>query len=510
MSTTCSETAAESADRGSAPRTLKPEKCLRIVSLLLCCILMVTFGCVQGHNLGAAFSNDYDEGVYLCSARALNHGSPLFSSIFSSQPPVFIESLAFCFRVFGESVETGRGMILFFALLGLLAIAWITWQLISPLSAPVAMLCLVLPTSFFHTARTCAAEMPSLSLGLLAIGCALSSRGRWQLAWLAGAGICFAIGALFKLLVVPLALPLVLIACFPTGWLEAGGWRLCPLRSCLIPRLLAFVVPGLLAAAAIIARYDLRSVFDQTVRFHEASKAAYPVHLLSNCDTLLRAASGSCGIAVLSIIGLVLLWRTHSATCLWLCAWALAVTSFLATHSPLFDRHLILLLPPFAVAASACFAALSGRTWQSWLLTAYFLALPLIGFEPNSVQVRFSPLNCWQSLSTSFPADEREVMQLIQARAAPADYIVSDQQMQAFRAGRLVPPGLCDTSYNRIASGYLSASEAIKASRGARLVIFWTGRLERLSEYHQWICSNYKLVTKHDDKEIYSKGDLVK
>jgi hypothetical protein len=85
--------------------------------------------------------------------------------------------------------------------------------------------------------------------------------------------------------------------------------------------------------------------------------------------------------------------------------------------------------------------------------------------------------------------------------------------MQVFRAGRLVNPNLCDTSFNRIASGYLKASQAIKSAEGAKLIVFWTHRLDSLPEFRQWVDSNYRVYMEFGNKRIYvpaPTGELPK
>ena len=94
-------------------------------------------------------------------------------------------------------------------------------------------------------------------------------------------------------------------------------------------------------------------------------------------------------------------------------------------------------------------------------------------------------------------------MALINAATKPDDFVVSDQQMQAFRTGRLVPPDLCDTSIVRIKSGYLTTEQAIKAASNAKMIIFWTGRLEMLPGFQEWVRNHYRLAVQIDGRLVY-------
>src|SRR5215470_20269008 len=62
---------------------------------------------------------DYDEGVYWQSLRAVAAGRPLFSSVYSSQPPGFLLLLTPAHLVGGGSIVGDRLGILAFSLAGL-------------------------------------------------------------------------------------------------------------------------------------------------------------------------------------------------------------------------------------------------------------------------------------------------------------------------------------------------------------------------------------------------------
>ena len=51
---------------------------------------------------------DYDEGVYWQSLRAMASGHPLFTSVFSSQPPFFLLSVYPFYMLFGQSIAAAR------------------------------------------------------------------------------------------------------------------------------------------------------------------------------------------------------------------------------------------------------------------------------------------------------------------------------------------------------------------------------------------------------------------
>ena len=103
------------------------------------------------------------------------------------------------------------------------------------------------------------------------------------------------------------------------------------------------------------------------------------------------------------------------------------------------------------------------------------------------------------------PQDEATAVAAIRSNSKAADVVVSDQQMQVFRSGRSMPAALCDTSFVRIQCGYLTDDDAIEASRDAKVIIFWTGRLAALKRYEAWVAANYRPIESGDreDRKIY-------
>jgi hypothetical protein len=73
--------------------------------------------------------------------------------------------------------------------------------------------------------------------------------------------------------------------------------------------------------------------------------------------------------------------------------------------------------------------------------------------------------------------------------------IITDDQGLAFLAARDVPPGLTDTSYTRISTGYLQAREVIDQAEQYKvsLVLFWTGRLSSMPEVVEWAEKRFPL-----------------
>src|SRR5205809_6322732 len=145
-----------------------------------------------GRSLHAA--TVYDEGVYLASVDALEHGQRLGSSVFASQPPGFYVLLEAERAVFGGSVGSMRTAMLLLALVGCLSAYYVGRVIVGPLGGFIAMALVATPWRVEDEAVRIRADFPSVALSLIAIALALFAVRRSGAAGLVAA--TFAGGAL--------------------------------------------------------------------------------------------------------------------------------------------------------------------------------------------------------------------------------------------------------------------------------------------------------------------------
>ena len=88
-------------------------------------------------------------------------------------------------------------------------------------------------------------------------------------------------------------------------------------------------------------------------------------------------------------------------------------------------------------------------------------------------------------------------VEFVEQHTGPDDYVITDEPLLAFYAGRRVPPNLIDCSVVRIASGRLIAADLIRETedRSPRAIVLWKdGRFSTyLSDYVEWFASRYML-----------------
>jgi len=145
---------------------------------------------------------DYDEGVYWESLRAMAAGHPLFTSVYSSQPPGFLVAMA-PFYVVGHGVASARAGVLVFFAVALLAAYASTRTLLGTRAALVATVLLAADPLMLRQSVALQADGPAMALGLVALAmAAFSTRRRGADAQVAAllAGAALMLALLVKLL----------------------------------------------------------------------------------------------------------------------------------------------------------------------------------------------------------------------------------------------------------------------------------------------------------------------
>jgi hypothetical protein len=105
----------ENAGNENAPRmnAAAPFRLLRKASGVL--LAAVFFGAVfLFSTFRERFETDLDEGVEVMKGLLLARGYPMYTQIWSDQPPLLTYLLAGAFRIFGFEVDVGRILVLFF------------------------------------------------------------------------------------------------------------------------------------------------------------------------------------------------------------------------------------------------------------------------------------------------------------------------------------------------------------------------------------------------------------
>lgn len=451
-------------------------------------------------------SRDYDEGVYWQSLRAMASGHPLFTSVFSSQPPFFLLSLYPFYMLFGQSIAAARFGVAVFAMIGVIAMYWLGRELGGHWVGLAAAALLTIDPLFLHEARTLQAEAPALALEILSVALAVSAMrrmGRARVLLALASGVSLALGTLMKLLDVVAVVPIILYLGAPIfaafddgdgGVRQPDGEALRPaIRESLAP-LGWIIVGGVVGCVAVLAPFagSFGALWDQVVRFHLAAAHAEPASLLHNARTI-AGGMKTLGIPALLALGLAL-WR-RSWRMLPPLLWLMASGLLLVRQAPLFDHHIVLVIPCLALIAALGLTSApwpTSATSRQWLGYGFSAALALV-FLIGAVLGARSALSDARAPGSSV----QQSVAAIAALTTPNQPIVSDDQYLAALADRSTPPELVDTSSVRISAKYLTAAqlEEILSRPDTRFVVLATGRLQEVPGFMPWLATHYRLLT---------------
>jgi hypothetical protein len=469
---------------------------------------------------------DYDEGVYWASLRAESMGHPLFSSVFSSQPPLFLDGIYPFYLLFGQSFEAARAAVALYSLLGVAAIWLAAWALGGRWCGALALALLAFEPRYLTQSYTLQAEAPALAFATASVALAIFAvrqpPGRRRGSLAAASGAALMLGVAVKLFAVVAVVPIALVLLAPAGpaLLDASGKPRWPSRATLGPALRA-AVPDLAWAAAgaalalvlVLLPFAGRwpALYEQVIRFHLAAGQVTHQSLLDRVSVILDSGSD---LPVLALGGALAMWAL--ARRWWRVlppgAWLAGSLLLLLQQQPLFIHHLALLMPPAALTIAVVVALAieegsaptpSERQGERNLLArgaagAALLVL-LLGLGVGLNGVRHAALARNHSLGPAF---------VLAAATAPDDLVITDEQYVAGLADRNVPPSLVDTSYVRVQAGYLSATqlEAEASSSQVRAVLFYSGRLNRVRGFRAWVAANFVLArTFGPDQALYVK-----
>ncbi|HLZ22264.1 MAG TPA: glycosyltransferase family 39 protein [Ktedonobacterales bacterium] len=486
-------------------------------------------------------STDYDEGVYWQSLRAMSHGHPLFTSVFSSQPPFFLLAIYPFYLAFGQTLAAARLGVAIWSVAGIAAIYFAGRALGGRWCGLLACLLLAADPLYLHESHTLQAEAPSVALLVLCVALAagaMRSRARARRVLAALSGVALGLGILTKLWDVVAFIPALLLLTQPLwGALTYRDGRLRgpkpgALRAGLRHTLpdVGLLIAGLLVAfAAVLLPFagSWGALYDQVVRFHLAAGNAGGVvdhGLRYNLGILVRDGNAY-AIMLVALVGVALsVWRRA-----WVAApvllWLLASVVVLLRQQPLLDHHLALLAPALALLAGFVLPLAKGplnqpiayrrplrpykaanrerlpqriaRAGRELGLAKSTLTRAVVGVAALALVV-CAVLSAREvrAANAAIPDAQARMAITLQARTTPDDLIASDDQYVVGLAGRDVLPQLVDTSQVRIASGYLPAQqlESLITRTDTRVILFATGRFDMVPGFRQWVEQNYTKV----------------
>lgn len=446
-----------------------------------------------------------DEGTFLVTARALFDGHTLYRDVWLNYFSGLMTLVQLAFRVGGVSVVGPRiAMALLAAATALLA-ADLARRLAGRLAGVLTVLLLVLTPAFSQMGRSVMGEVPAAACGALAAWSLLRHQRDARLGWVALAGLAAGLGVWFK---------------YPTALLTAAlllslgaSWRARrePARA-LLGRAALLVGMALLPLAVDSLAHDAVAQWTVVGGTHLQNEAYQELNIPRNLDKFREyLVLNNWGLPALALLGLPLLARRHGPAAWLLGGWVGLYVAGMLTNRPLGTHHMYLLLTPLSILAAlaltrgwalladlrrgapspanAALVALVGAATLLWLLHV-----------PGAVRQVVE----LYSDDAAENAERYHVSALVAAHTLPADYVVTDYPMIAFRAGRAVPPGLTNTSSMRFRTENLSDArvQTLSAAYNPAAVVFWEDKFtERAPDYVADIQARYIELYRNDKDE---------
>jgi hypothetical protein len=491
------------------PRVISQARRLPLDTWLVLAVAVVALA-LRLRPLGAP-STEYDEGVYWQSLRAMALGHPLFSEVFSSQPPLFLLAIYPFYLLFGSSLVAARTAVVMYSLVSLLAI-YAAGRIIGGRWVGLGALALLaLDPLYLRGSHTLQAEIPALAFAVTSVALAASavrqSGGRRR--GLAGtAGLTLALGCGVKLFDIAALAPVVVYLLAPVGLAltdAEGAVRWPGARA--VGRALGVALPDLLACSAgAVAGLALvflpfagqwPALYDQVVRFHLAAARTSPAGTRTNI-ALLAHTTSELPLELLAVVAAAVALATRRWCMLAPALWACAACIILVRQQPLFGHHEALLIPPLALTAAVglpdladalpAIVGMGGRLARRPLVIA--LAGAVLVWSVGTIAIQAAA-----PISAS-SCQDAVVAQALADRTQPGDLVVADDQYIVALAGRDVPPQLVDTSLVRVQSGYLTAAQLERAVQdpNVRAILFCSGRFDLVPGFRAWVAVNYVAV----------------
>jgi len=461
------------------------------------------------YHLDLPFDRDgYDEGVYWQTLRSMSAGNILYQQIFYSQPPFFILSTFPGYILFGSSLWSARFSIALVSLLGMLGAFLLGKALSGRLGAIAAILLLIVNPLYLAQSQTIQAEVSSTALSLLSVGLAYlwweHPEGTRALFYAALTGIAITLSILCKLLSVSVIVPiaLLMVARLWQIWHKQSGTRLIGLLPILVG-----ITTCLLTFAVFLLPFSgsYQAMLQSVITFHSTAAQIYSPSQQANISTLQNALTTL--LTLTAFFGMVVALLRRDWRVVPLIAWFFATLYLLWQQVPLFQHHLIALIPPLialAVMGIGNHSLQSRETFSNVMskATPYFtwiaIALIMITAIFNVQQDRLYYQTAVAKSVSEFTQLESKAATDLRLATTPNQLVVTDAQFIAGLADRTTPPALVDTSAVRITSNYLTLSQLESATSQPQVhaVLFFTGRfyLPNVAGYHSWVAQYFQLL----------------
>lgn len=408
---------------------------------------------------------DADEGINVMKAMLLTNGYPLYSAIWSDQPPILTYILSAAFNLFGIRIDVARMTVLLFSGL-LIGSAWSFLRDVGGrLFALAGVVLIILLPNYAVLSIAVMVGLPALALAMASLAALAAWHRRRSGLWLVISALALSLSVLTKLFtgfLAPVFVGGILLAEFgsvePRTWRErlwpAAGWS---------------IIFG--AATLTLLVWLVGENLSQIVSTHLTAQGsmAYDSFWQKNELNNLRATW------FLTAVGIMLALASKRWLVLYLVAWLGLGTLLLARHAPIWYHHEQLITIPAAMLAACAIGEVilwirrvSHRqeflSVRGGLFVAVLIGVLLVAVDqaPRTVDL-FNR----RAFSGKSEADLALIARMA-AYAPETHWVITDRPMIAFQAGVMTPPHLAVFSRKRVTTGDLTEQEVVDSFREFR------------------------------------------
>jgi hypothetical protein len=453
------------------------------------------------------FKLDPDEGFNAIKGLLLVRGYPLYSEIWSDQPPFFTYLIAATIRIFGHDINALRTLVLLLSTTLLtsaylfLRLTWGTWHALAG-----AILIFLLP---FYTMLSV-----SVMIGLPAIafaGLSLLALTLWHQhhsnLWLVLSATALSLSILTKLFTAFLA-PIFLVGILIDQKYRSGQsltWHKLFKPAIIWSGVFAFVIIGL--GLIMVGPANI----DQLLDTHLIARDTEQYLSYAETHTINWYLRDSWAILLLALLCTLFTLQRRNWLSLYLVVWITGAYLLLSIQIPVWHHHQLLITIPAAMLAgiavgealhliSNLFHTRKLLSRQTLLITVTIICfiLALIGLIPQ----------IYTDFTTPVYLLERERIFLVKMNnhAPETQWFVTDVPMYAFRVGIPVPPPLSVISDKRLATGNLTETQIIDMINKYKPEQIFLGRFE-FPELKSFLQDDYKILYTRGKRTLYLRKD---
>jgi len=442
-------------------------------------------------------------------------GFPLYTQIWSDQPPFFTYALALMFKIIGFEVNAGRVFVLFLSsiLLGsaflFLQRVWSNWHAIAG-----AILIILLP----HYLRLSVSNMvglPALAFALLSLSTLVIWHQQRNQIWLVLSAFVLSLSLLTKIftgLLIPIFLIGLLIGEYkqkdsPKGWIS----RLSPIL------IWCGVLVGSTLSLAIM--FVGPKNLTQLVMPHLVASNSRMTDIIFDSMPIEWHLQGSLLILSLGIIGVIIAIIKRSWLSFYLISWMGVSYLLLTNYSPVWYHHQLIITIPAAMLGGIAVGEVAYATFgikRHYELPTYVKLLLISGALIFLVALitRFQAIIYEYNQKSSqrfvesgtLSVDER-ILKRMSTHANETNWVFTDLPIYPFRVGLKVPPELGVISAKRILTGTLTEEKILSILQERQPEQILLGRFEYPS-MDEYIERNYKLLFSMEGKRLFLRNDL--